>query len=90
MVAGEPGPPGTQIYTMLNGQQAGSISETVSEGAYSNVLAGPNKLEDIGKTITFHIGDPDGANVQAEQTMVFNVTAGGELINLDLTFPEFP
>ena len=90
IVAGEPGPPGTKMYTMLNGQQSGSFNETEREGEYSNILASPNKPEDIGKTITFHIGDPDGRNVQAVQTMEFHVVGEMQRIQLDLTFPEFP
>ena len=90
IVGGEPGPPGTKMYTMLNGKQAGSFNETVREGEYSNILASPNKPEDIGKTITFHIGDPDGRNVQAVQTMEFHIVGELQRIRLDLTFPEFP
>jgi hypothetical protein len=89
-VAGQPGPVGVKMFTMLNGQQSGSVNETVREGQYRNVLAGANKPEDIGKTITFHIGDPDGEHVQAEQTVPFHATGELQRVQLDLTFPELP
>jgi hypothetical protein len=89
-VAGQPGPAGTPIFTMLNGAQSGSVNEAVREGEYTNVIAGANKPEDVGKTITFHIGDPEGENVQAEQTVEFHATGELQRVRLDLTFPELP
>ena len=88
-VAGEPGPAGLKMFTMLNGEQAGNFNET-GEGTFTNITASPNKPGDLGKTITFHIGDPEGEYVQADQTMAFHAVSELQRLQIDLTFPELP
>jgi hypothetical protein len=88
-VNGEPGPQGVPVFARL-GSGRGPYNNTVRPGVYTNVSVAPTSPEDIGKEITFFLGLPDGPNVQADQTYVFNVTSQPMFISLDLNFPSLP
>ena len=88
-VNGEPGPQGVPVFARL-GNGRGPYNNTARTGVYTNVSVSPSSPEDIGKEITFHLGLPDGPNVQADQTYTFNVTAQPVFITLDLNFPKLP
>jgi hypothetical protein len=88
-VNGEPGPQDVPVFARL-GSGRGPYNNTVRPGVYTNVSVAPTTADDIGKEITFHLGLPDGPNVQADQTYVFNVTSQPMFISLDLNFPSLP
>lgn len=88
-VAGEPGPRGVPMFAKL-GDGRGLFNDTVRPGEYTNVSVAPEKAEAVGGEITFHLGPPDGPNVQAEETYVYAATTAPKLIELDLTFPRLP
>ena len=89
-VDGEPGPAGSSIFTMMNGRPTGDVANAPREGSYSNVLAGANTSADIGAEITFHLGDPNGDSVKAEEKYEFNPAGSAQFLTLELTFPRSP
>lgn len=91
-IAGEPGPQGVPLFARLGNCATcrGPFNNSIREGEYTNVSISPQKVEDIGKEITFHLGHPDGPTVQAEETYVFTVPSQPQLLELDLTFPRMP
>lgn len=88
-VAGEPGPQGVPMFARL-GDGRGLFNDTVRPGEYTNVSVAPETAEAVGSEITFHLGLPDGSNVQAEETYVYAASTAPQLIEFDLTFPRLP
>lgn len=88
-VAGEPGPQGIPMFARLGGER-GAFNNTVRAGEYTNVSISAHSSSDAGKEITFHLGHPDGPNVQAAETFVFNIISQPQFENLDLNFPRLP
>lgn len=88
-MAGEPGPQDVPIFARL-GEGRGLFNNSIRPGEYINVSIAPATRDDIGKEITFHLGHPDGPNVQAEETHIFNASVEPVFVNLDLSFPSLP
>jgi hypothetical protein len=89
MVNGQPGPQGVPMFARL-GEGRGPFNNSIREGEYNNVSIAAQSPSDLGGTITFYLGLPDGPNVQANETYLFNITSQPQLITLDLNFPRLP
>ena len=87
-VAGSPIPAGTPIFARM-GTARSQVAETL-EGRYLNVIVGPSTVEDMVSKITFHLGDPEGASVQAKETFDFKPLAEIANFQLDLSFRRLP
>ena len=87
-VDGEPGPAGIPMFACV-GNQRGLFNDTKA-GEYTNVSIAAQVLEGSDNKITFHLGHPDGATVQATETSVFNVLSQPQFETLDLSFPKLP
>ena len=88
-VAGQPGPAGVQVFARI-GDARSQPAAAPRPGYYNNIVVGPLKTEDIDKPITFHLGDPDGASVQANETHPFNVVGRPTNFEFDLSFSSLP
>ena len=88
-VAGQPGPQGVPMFARL-GSTHGIVNDTIRVGEYTNIIIAPERSEDAGGMITFHLGDPDGDSVQADQTLRFNLLGEPQLATLNLSFPRLP
>lgn len=88
-VAGEPGPQGVPMFARL-GDDRGLFNDSIRPGEYINVSVAPENADAIGKEITFHLGNPDGPTVQADETWIYSASAQPQLLELDLTFPRLP
>ena len=87
-VGGRPIPAGTPIFARL-GSARSQVAETF-EGRYLNIIVGPSAVEDIDSRITFHLGDPNGASVQAKETFDFEPLPEIANFELDLSFSRLP
>ena len=87
-VAGKPIPAGIPIFARM-GSSRSQVAETL-EGRYLNIIVGPTTVEDLDRKITFHLGDPDGADVQAKETFDFESLSQITNFELDLSFPRLP
>lgn len=88
-VAGEPGPKDTRMFARL-GDGRGPFNDAIRTGEYLNVSVTAGDATDLGKEITFYIGDPSGPTVQAEETYTYTLKTLPEFVELDLTFPRLP
>ncbi len=87
-VDGDPIPAGIPVFARL-GSARSQVAETL-EGRYMNIIVGPSVLKDLEHEITFHLGDPDGPDVQAKETYEFESLAEIARFELDLSFPRLP
>ena len=71
------------------GSGRSQVAETL-EGRYLNIIVGPTTVEDLDSKITFHLGDPDGEDVQAKETFDFESLPQMTNNELDLSFPRLP
>ncbi len=88
-VAGEPGPQGIRMFARL-GDGRGPFNDAIRPGEYLNVSVTPIDASDFGGEITFHLGNPDGPTVQAEETFTYAASTQPQLLELDLSFPRLP
>lgn len=88
-VNGQPGPKGIPMFARL-GNTHGIVNDTIRKGEFSNIIISPERIEDMGKIITFHLGEPDGKNVQADQLFPFEQTKTPQFLTINLTFPRLP
>ena len=88
-VNGQPGPKGIPMFARLGGTH-GIVNDTIRKGEFSNIIIAPERLEDMGKVITFHLGEPDGKNIQADQLFPFQQTKTPQFLTINLTFPRLP
>ncbi|MBM3956657.1 MAG: hypothetical protein FJ313_01220 [Gemmatimonadetes bacterium] len=86
--AGQSVPAGTPIFARIGSSR--SLVAATLDGRYLNVVVGPTVREDLGHRITFHLGDPEGASVQAKETFAYELLSEIASFEMDLTFPRLP
>ena len=87
-VDGNPAPAGIPVFARI-GSSRSLVAETL-EGRYLNIIVGPTTVEDLGHSITFHLGDPDGTSIQARETFDFEPPPQITNFGLDLSSPRLP